>query len=349
MPSSRQFNNMSGAEQQTRPTEAAEDITDTRSAPGFAPWITSTAPTFGGHLAQMSKYNTETGAFSHSVTIHDSHAFELEPLTITDGPLRGSHVLVLKPYTKYFQLLKLPLDIRRMIYDELLLDPEPIDITTYKPKGAPRHAVSYQLAFRREIGSWNSETRKFQFRTTNNIGVMQVNRQIRQEASTAVYGGNTFRFDKFNTCQLFFARLGDIRCHIRHIEFFADAYQKTKSRGMFLELKNVKRMRTIEISYREFDDLLAGGPHIWTAEQLAADCKIMMTALHEFRQGRSNLPSVLELIKVTWSICTSCAKAKKGEGESNVACSKCTEIREAGKATQKRVRTAIAATMGIEQ
>lgn len=55
MPSSRQFNNMSGAEQQTRPTEAAEDITVTRSAPGFAPWVTSTVPSSGGHFAQMSK------------------------------------------------------------------------------------------------------------------------------------------------------------------------------------------------------------------------------------------------------------------------------------------------------
>lgn len=314
------------------------------------------------------QYNTETGGFSHSVTIHDSYAFELEPvwtadtleslinsltgpfkLTITDGPLRGSHVLVLKPYTKYFQLLELPLDIRRMIYDELLLDPGPIDITTYKPKGAPRHAVSYQLAFRRDLGSWNPETRKFQHGTTNNIGVMQVNRQIRQEASTAMYGGNTFRFDKFNTCQLFLSRLGDTRVHIRHIAFFAHAYQKTKARGMFLQLKDVNGLRTINISYREFDDLFAGGPHLWSVKQLAADCKIMMTALHEFRQGRSNLPSVLELIKVTWSICTGCAKAKKGKGESNVACSECTTIREAGKATQKRVRTAIAATMGIEQ
>lgn len=314
------------------------------------------------------QYNTETGGFSHSVTIHDSYAFELEPvwtadtlesliisltgpfkLTITDGPLRGSHVLVLKPYTKYFQFLELPLDIRRMIYDELLLDPGPIDITTYKPKGAPRHAVSYQLAFRRDLGFWNPETRKFQHGTTNNIGVMQVNRQIRQEASTAMYGGNTFRFDKFNTCQLFLSRLGDIRVHIRHIAFFAHAYQKTKARGMFLQLKDVNGLRTINISYREFDDLFAGGPHLWSVKQLAADCKIMMTALHKFRQGRSNLPSVLELIKVTWSICTGCAKAKKREGESNVACPECTTIREAGKATQKRVRTAIAATMGIEQ
>lgn len=253
-------------------------------------------------------------------------------LLITQGPLRGSHALVLKPFTKYFRFLELPLEIRRMIYDELLLEAEPIQINSYKDKDEPRRATGlrhYSLP-----GSTARYAARFR---PNSLAIMTVNRQMLQEASATMYSGNTFRFDKFSTCQIFLTDLGTMRGHIRHISFSGWAYQKTKARGMFFKLKDAIGLRSISLHYMDFAN--------WTADTLAADCKTMMTALQRSRKGGSNVLSVLDILKLTFSKCTDCDSPK----EDGILCTGCMKRSEKSSDLQGQIRQAVAEKLGLEE
>lgn len=219
-----------------------------------------------------------------------------------------------------------------MIYDELLLDTELIVISTQKAKDEPRRAMG--LKYYSLPGSAVRYATRF---PRYSLAIMAVNRQMLREASATMYSGNTFKFDKFSTCQIFLTDLGTMRGHIRHIAFSGHAYQKTKARGMFFKLKDAIGLRSISLHYMDFAN--------WTADTLAADCKTMMTALQRSRKGGSSVLPVLDILKVTFSKCTDCVSLR----EDGVLCTGCMKRSEKSSDLQDQIRRAVAESLGVEE
>ncbi|KAK5118717.1 hypothetical protein LTR85_007923 [Meristemomyces frigidus] len=78
-------------------------------AKGFKQWRTTTKLASGGKLTEMSG----ASKFSQTVKIQHTDAFSLRPVTLTEGPLAGRHVLVLDPISIFFRFMDLPAEIRQ--------------------------------------------------------------------------------------------------------------------------------------------------------------------------------------------------------------------------------------------
>ncbi|KAI5368373.1 hypothetical protein Slin14017_G034090 [Septoria linicola] len=317
---------------------------------GFAPWDTATRLRYGLDVAQMPTFDPDTGNFSHGVKIQHPDAFELTPFTITDGPLKGSHALILKPFINSFRFLDLPAEIRNMVYQELYSYSEAVVLSKVKPRDSKARAVSLRrnygaekrTLYGRENARYDYEKRQWVEMPPSTLNLILACRLVREEASAILYGQNSFRFDDFTTGLLFLDGLGNSRQHLRKVEFGQRAYKKSKARSVFHKLKDAKGLRsiTIDSSYAHTQGWQSDSS--LTAEMIANGCKTLLSKLHKSRGNNSGLPGVADIIHLTWSKCYHAHS-------SGSSCPFCVEREASCSAKSVELRKLVAAQVGIQE
>ncbi|TKA78914.1 hypothetical protein B0A55_03916 [Friedmanniomyces simplex] len=108
--------------------------------PELEAWEGGASAITTGDLASLSRYDGNAAeAWHHTIRVQNHDAFTNRPVILYEGLCKDHKALVLEPYTKAFRFLDLPPELRAMVYDMLLKEPMPIDMSTYKPNHKPRH------------------------------------------------------------------------------------------------------------------------------------------------------------------------------------------------------------------
>ncbi|PPJ56961.1 hypothetical protein CBER1_00504 [Cercospora berteroae] len=312
--------------------------------PGFKHWKTKTSRLKNATMSETSAYESKSGSFVQTIKVKHDDAFRLKPLTFTEGPLKGHHILLLEPSTDHFPFLDLPAEIRQMIYDECFLDERGTSISQLKRRGHAHRVVSHG----RLLGTsarWNGSKATWTNKPPSALGLLTANKQIWDEVSSTIYG-NTFHFPDFKTCQTFLEQIGTMRSLLRDVVFEPRAYQTTKARTVFFKLREAKRLRSLTIHFLEFasKDSGSGGVSIAT---FAADCKTMMVSLHKSRKTQEDLPVVLDLVHFT-SQCSDCWLSSRGTTPWPKHDCECERLKPEYEAAQKDFRGFIADYVGIQ-
>ncbi|KAF2479618.1 hypothetical protein BDY17DRAFT_42351 [Neohortaea acidophila] len=233
-------------------------------------------------------------------------------LILTEGALKGHHVLVIEPVapkkkTKVFRLLDLPAEIRTMIYGHVFEETGEIRIRTYKPRKQPRRPVrdSFNtycrrpsmkgLTFDRVHGKWLGQK-------PSALTMLSVSKRVFEEAAPIIYGDNTFAFDSTKEALLFFDCIGQMRKHLRTIRFH-DIGAPTTTANTFRMLKDAKQLRTIEVCH----GILCGSYYDWDRAHRPAppDARTLVNMLAPLAKGLYKASpsgetshSVLDIIRV---------------------------------------------------
>ncbi|KAM3423827.1 hypothetical protein BST61_g1226 [Cercospora zeina] len=314
--------------------------------PGLEHWKTTTSRPNHARLSETSAYNSKLGKFVQQITVKHDDAFRLRPLTFAEGPLRGLNVLLLEPSTEHFPFLDLPPEIRQMIYDELFLDLGGISITPLRRKHHEHRAVSIDRFSGTSI-EYSSSTGTWSKKPPSALGLLAVNKQIYQEAASTLYG-NVFKFGNFSICQTFLHGIGGMRGFLRNIRFHRFAYMKTKARAVFFKLREAKRLRSLQLNVRD-----VSSERDWygsvRAVTFAADCKTMMVALHKSRKGQEDVPSVLDLVRLTGEL-EECGYCRMGgyDTDDSEGC-ECNDLKAEREKAEQVIRGLIAKSVGIEE
>ncbi|KAK4892607.1 hypothetical protein LTR27_008883 [Elasticomyces elasticus] len=195
-------------------------------------------------LDDMSRYVPKTQAFQHTVRIEHPEAFILRPVVPLSGAYMHRKILVLEPYTKIFRFMDLPPELRVVVYEMVLSEPNPISITTYKfrPLGQP------------------------------------TSRQPSNERRNSTCHKTTFNFKRMQDLRLFLSSINTMRQHLRSIRFVSDyRYERHEGPLAFYLLKDAKVLQTFYLSHKIF----FGPPHLpFDTEQLVRDSEELLENLH---------------------------------------------------------------------
>ncbi|KAK3616387.1 hypothetical protein LTR56_025988 [Elasticomyces elasticus] len=302
----------------------AKDVPSSSSAVSFEPWKTDTKLASGGSLAKhVSRWRVDTTSYSRTVEVHHNEQFTLKPLTITDGEYKGRQVLMLMPVkiTEYFPFMDLPPELRKMVYELVLLDEKTKQITidSYKPPGLPRRAVQSGFRSSRRGGphhglTWDKAKGKWLGQKPTNMGLLRVSHQVRHETAPFVYGLQTFHCLDMSAMEIFLQTIGsDMRGYLKHLPFNEYGYKPGKEYPIFRLLRDAKSLRRMTFPH----DLICTDKKTWhfgkriSLESLVHAAAPMLKALHETREDDDAAVPVFDIIELEKPrICYQCQKHK---------------------------------------
>ncbi|KAH9824604.1 hypothetical protein Tdes44962_MAKER04285 [Teratosphaeria destructans] len=208
---------------------------------GFEQWDSNTKLVSGRHLTE-AQYNITSSEYVQDVSVRHKEAFLIRPLTITTGPLQGRHILLLEPVAppaKYFRFMGLPVELRRMVYDYVLIENRDVTMSTVKPIYHPRRPVVEGFELRHK-GSrtmkWDQATRKWIGQPLSAFTLLGVCKQIYFEALTTAYGDHMFKFSSIRDAGVFLDTIGQAaRGRLRNLHF-TDYEQSSLKAATFTRL-----------------------------------------------------------------------------------------------------------------
>ncbi|KAK3669315.1 hypothetical protein LTR78_010814 [Recurvomyces mirabilis] len=188
----------------------------------FEAWHTSSKLPSGGTLSETeSQWNVSARGFTQTLEVNHSEAFTLKPLLISEGKLKGQHVLLLAPVkvAQHFPFMELPPELRKMVYDLLLDGSSTIHITTHKPAHERKRAVmaSFRDKARHKDMKWDSTNGKWVGQMPSELSIMGVNKQLHGEVASAIYGDRTFRLNFYADAHIFLETVNRMRAYLQRI------------------------------------------------------------------------------------------------------------------------------------
>ncbi|TKA63477.1 hypothetical protein B0A55_10615 [Friedmanniomyces simplex] len=187
----------------------AKLATSSTASPGFKLWASGTKLFSGESLTKaVSQWRVNTGSLTQSVEVRHIELFTLKPLVITEGAYKGRHVLMLQPVTitDYFRFMDLPPELRKMVYDLVLLEKsEKITIESYKPVGQPRRPVrqGFRYTGRNDHRgmTWDKTRGKWIGQLPSNLGVLRALYKARKNDDTAVSVFDIIKLPESEVCR----------------------------------------------------------------------------------------------------------------------------------------------------
>lgn len=237
-------------------------------------------------------------------------------LLITDGTLKGKHVLVLDKI-KTFDFLGLPAEIRVSIYRYLIQEDSPIAVTAFKLPDIPRRATRQGFGDRKAHSKFglflDSSSGKYLNQDPSDFGIARVSKLLASEALPIMYGDNIFEFASMGELDVFLGQIGDMTKYIKHISIRGDqSYTNGKGRGVFDKLLPATNLTSVTINHRAISGTSGRGRsgHV-SMQKLVEDARPLLRTLHKAMAARNvtdaHSTTVLDVFHVVkGEMCTSC-------------------------------------------
>ncbi|EMC96609.1 hypothetical protein BAUCODRAFT_482606 [Baudoinia panamericana UAMH 10762] len=348
------------AEPISAPPKAKKAKTGAATKPepeGYAKWQTRSELSSGLALGeQVSQWDVVANGFIQTIKIHSPAMFKVKPLTLTDGPYKGHKLLMLEPVdiTDYFTFTKLPAELRLVIYELLLLEPEgTIKLSTVKPRGLDRRSCWESIQMAHPGMQWNKATGKWIGQSSTNMSILRVSKQLLAEAAPIFYGKHTFSAGTMSTLAHFLRTAGDMRQYIKHISLGASAYTATWARKLRSLLQPAHNLESFTVPHSLIcTEKLKGWylRHCLPPSYLAALCAPMLKASATAHNGDVDPLDVQGILRLTVpSKCYHCRTGHKGgNGCGELICNiECKDRDEHHQDLVKKLRSAVARCLGL--
>lgn len=208
----------------------------------------------------------------------------------------------------------LPPELRNRIYNYFLLEPESVKLQSYQPRGELHYVINGKPMSRvvgQEVAPIDHK-RKTERRGQELVGkdtwieipsktaLSQVNKQMRAEACSILYGSNSFEFTNVKALQRFLTQIGDNKKYLRAVGLRWSRRganpELLHGRRVFRDLIVAKSLHTLSIC--EFplnDDPVYKARyirrHVWM-------CLPLLRSLHKTLKANNSSTSVLDMLKI---------------------------------------------------
>lgn len=208
----------------------------------------------------------------------------------------------------------LPPELRNRIYNYFLLVPESVKLQSYQPRGELHYVIDGKPMSRvvgQEVAPIDHK-RKTDHRGQQLVGkdtwteipsktaLSQVNKQMRAEACSILYGSNSFEFTNVKALQRFLIQIGENKKHLRAVGLLWSRRganpDQDHGRRVFQDLIAAKSLHTLSIcEFTLSDDPVYKAryiyQHVWMFLPL-------LRSLHNTLKANNSSTSVLDMLKV---------------------------------------------------
>ncbi|KAK4553681.1 hypothetical protein LTR86_009179 [Recurvomyces mirabilis] len=327
-PKAKEFRATAAAEIPTRPQDRKSTELGALAAPSadvvtFEAWQTSSKLPSGGTLSETeSQWNVSARGFTQTLEVNHCEAFTLKPLLVSEGKLKGQYVLLLAPIktAQHFPFLKLPPELRKMVYDLLLDGSSTIHITTHKPAHERRRAVIATFSDKAQHRNlkWDSTNGKWIGQTPSELSIMGVNKQLHGEVASAVYGDRTFRLNCYVDAHIFLETVNCMRAYLQRIVLGTrGSTARCKLLPVLDHLLHTTSLRSLSIDHEAFCnyhwDWKSRIGAFSNVQHMVESCAPALKRLTDLRDSDPNSVKAHELIQVgPADICRSCRDGMEG-------------------------------------
>ncbi|KAI9693585.1 MAG: hypothetical protein M1820_009151 [Bogoriella megaspora] len=172
------------------------------------------------NITAQATFNDQYGRFAHDLMLLSSRPFAASQVMIPDGEYKGLHAIIIRPCNA-FPLMKLPAEIRNMIYQAFLGD-------ELLKKGVFRMKTPFP--------GW--------------LSISELDKQTRLEVLPILYGARQFQFPTERIAVGFIKRIQQSIHYLRDIQV---TYSGTSTSTLFEKLIPCVNLRNLEI-------IFTGGP-----------------------------------------------------------------------------------------
>lgn len=173
-------------------------------------------------------------------------------LVVSNGALEGKRILVLEP-VQPFRILDLPPEIRIMIYQQLMSEPEPIEAIAHADAVAGCWLRVVRVSHRDRAAhlaqglTFDARSGKYIGQGPSDFGVARVNKQMAAEALPVMYGDNTFKLTNTLLLDLFLERIESQRAYLQHVVVFGGLVDPRVGRRLADKFLTCGRLREITV------------------------------------------------------------------------------------------------------
>ncbi len=231
--------------------------------------------------------------------------------TLTHGCQPGNQAILVQPFQP-FRPMDLPMELRTIIYNLVLIKPTPtpIQIVSFKVPSRDRRPVQRgrQLRIGHEGLTWDKQQGKWLRMAPSSLAITQVNREVSAEALEVVYGSNTFVFPETSDMDTFIRTIGSNERFVRYHEVPGESsWTDKRSSKIFRSLPPLANLRSIKINHRVVCSTLRAVGGV-TFDGFISDVMPFLRALHNTIRQKDLSYTVLDVVKFVQDaqVCSGC-------------------------------------------
>lgn len=211
-----------------------------------------------------------------------------------------------------FRFMDLPIELRKMVYAELMVDAQDVECETIKVyKGSSRRAVrkGFTNTNAHRGLEWNKTAKKWIGQPHSNFMILRVCAEVNEEAAQVAYGSNRFRFYDATHMAIWLKGIGGMRHHLRVLHL-SGGYRDVKMPSIFRALRNATNLRIFSIEHDAITRYKA--TILPKAATIATHCSKMVKHLQHAKRFRLRHQGVLNIVQIVSEYSKHCYDCKRG-------------------------------------
>lgn len=219
------------------------------------------------------------------------------------------------PPTDVGMLTKLPEEIRNMIYELVLTQPEELELQCYQPHcdelefvidgqsstrviGQEVAPVKHKRVPQRRGQRWTS---KGWVEVPSKSALLQVNKQLNEEATSILYGTNSFSFTTSRALERFLKQIGDNKWYLRTVSLsyprnINDVNQAVQG---LMAARRLRKIRLIDVPVtRETSIITPQNPSFGLSMNFASMCLPILRSLEAMAKSDNVRMDILNVLEI---------------------------------------------------